>query len=999
MVGLRTLLLAALVAATAHCAGEYEPPSGGRTPSHAGSAPDSLHSGKSLFPWTAGVSSTGDLFTATPGDTWSADLDLEVDLGAYDPRMGRFEQLIVAVYGERQFDERGTYRAGSADHTLSSHFTVTGIPVDTFDAWPSLRLIHGRNGSPFEGLASFALPAANALAGTHRFRVRVEVDVPADIPPGWWRPRVALLVKVEGVSQPVYLASFYEEFSKDGFPPLPLVAIGEPATPQLPWTLLATTRVWGRVGTLPEELKGTVGITVRSGFPSELQLPPGIYPLAPTLPSLFPRSAVPTISGPVDGTPGRVKSYLRYDLGEVSCVVEGPTGEVVDLGTRAFAGVEPDRVIDGRKIALEEGPFLADLTAPGTYRIRMRGHLLDHFGRRFEGGGTYVVHAALPLTLSTSCKPATPFLVGGIYPPKVNVLPPVPATVEVTVDYYPQSDPARKRVWRARGQANRFGHFVPYGTPPLRFDEPGEYRSLVRATYRDAAGRLWMRQQASAGVVAPTNSVVTVHGTQRTRNGRYPTERRTDEERRYAEQMHHGCAIGLLGPTGLAEPHDPSLPFHPEDTLFIQSSGGNEFDLELSFSAATSDARLAKLLLENSRVPARSLPWRHQGPGRWRYLEDVLTRGYGSGTWNWSPTTPDLSFELPLASVSRGPLHPIAFPQDNRLDGYIYAGAVRPGLPAVVAVMQGDGFSNFWALNPNSFGHQFNTGPNGDLPGDIYRVQAGLVLRDHDTGTNYYDAYSTAVAIVAGDRPASAVLPVGVRPLFVDNEREHFLFLATDTHDVLEVGERIHVGGMVFPNVPADVTWTITTPSGRQSVLGGRADARGIVGSPQSVAVDEPGRYDVRVRVRHGELVGGIPGTADGAYWIAVLPKQDPELLGTDLPPFTRIDPAGVARIPLRWPAHLRDVRIHYGVLMPGRVIEQGTVPPAGNEWTYAFSPLEAAIRLSNYDVRDYRYGMLQLADTVVFLFLLEGRSDAGPVYDSLRFVLRGDKLFHLGAL
>ena len=35
----------------------------------------------------------------------------------------------------------------------------------------------------------------------------------------------------------------------------------------------------------------------------------------------------------------------------------------------------------------------------------------------------------------------------------------------------------------------------------------------------------------------------------------------------------------------------------------------------------------------------------------------------------------------------------------------------------------------YWAVSPNSFGGQIGASPNGDLPGDIYRLLGGVVLR------------------------------------------------------------------------------------------------------------------------------------------------------------------------------------------------------------------------------------------------------------------------------
>ena len=956
---------------------------------------------KTVFPWVAAVEHERSQLTAEPGETWSVDFALDVDLSAYVPEMGEFEQIILAVFAERRYDEEGTYRAGTFDFALSSTFTTTGVPIEIRDQWPSLRLVHKKNGSPFEGVTSFELADGGDLARVHRFEGRVEVAVPPDIAPGYWEPRLAALVKVQGVDTPIFLATFYEEFKKAPFPGLPLVAIGRPATPQMPWTAFSQTRDLGRVGTLPEELQGKVALRSRTRYPAELLVRPGVHRLAPGFPELFPRSGVPSVGGSIEAHPKHVKSYYSLQQGTVSCTVEGPSG-TVDLGSRAFAGAAYSDVgegFDGGGLALEGGPFMVDMTETGAYRVHMKGHILDTSGRRFEGGGTYLVHSAMPLSFSTSVKPGMSFLTGNAYPAKVNVNPPVPAEIEVTVEYYPQSDPARKQVWKATGRANGFGHFTPRGQPPIVFDEPGEYSSVVRGTYRDRMGRLWMKAHRSSGVVAGHDPMITLHGMQRNRDGLRATERPPGEEMRYDERLHHSITMMLLGANGLADPLDPALPYYPEDTLFIQTRSLYSLDIEMSFSMTIPDERLARLLLHANTIPARAMPRKHQKPGPWTYLENVLLRGFASGTWDWSPTSPDLRFEIPVSSASRGELDPINFPEESAVDAYVYVSAMRPGFLPFATVLQKDGYATFWCMNPNAFGGQINAGVSGDRPGDIYRVQAGLVLKDHETGAVHHDSYGAALSIVGGPRFSSSVSALGERPLLEEGGRQHYIFLATDTHDALELGEPLGFGGMVFPNVPAEVTWTVTRPSGEQVVVRGQADSRGAVRGTPLLMADEPGLYRVQTRVRYDDHEGGIPGTNDGNYWVAAVPRDGRRFLETELPGYQPIDPLKEVHIPLRWPEGLRNVKIDYGIIMPGRVIEEGTARPTGNSWRHTFSPMETVIRVPNYEFRDLNWGHVELADTVVFQYVLEAENDTGKVHDAIRVVLRGDKLMNFDAL
>lgn len=963
---------------------------GACTTSSGGSdAGSGLPSSGGIFPWRVTLADSPPPLVAEPGGTWSLSFDLEVDLRPHIPSMGRFERILAVVYGELRYDDHGRYHANESDGVLSSRFTTTGIPIASRDLWPSLRLVHGKEGSPFEGLVAFELPPGEQLAGVHHLRGRFEVALPQDIPRGWWHPRLTLLVKVEGVEAPVFLDMFYKERQEPAPKGFPLVQVGRSEPPRMPWTAFPDPRIWGRAGSLPEELDGDVGLLPIAGFPTELILPPGRYPIGPGLPTLSPQTSLPEIYNYDSILPRYQDPELVASVEISSCSIEDPDGRQSQCLTgQGFP--RPDVPVEVSWKGETPG---ADLSRTGTYRLRLVGAVTDRFGRKFEGGGTYVVHSALPLTFSTSCKPGTSFLVGNAYPPKVNVNPAVPATVEVRVEFYPQSDPARKRVWQARGVANRFGHYVAR-RPPFVFDEPGEYLSLVRATYRDRQGRSWMGLQSSTGVVAPEQSDVRLRPAGRVAEGVLLTGGARGT--RYADRLHPGPGLLVQSGSVVNAVRTPGLPHDPSDTLFV-SVQANSLDVDLQFSVDVLDPDLAGRLLDAGTLDAAVLPRKYQRAGSpWTYLQDVWLRGTSSQHGLvWTRSIPGRRTDLPIRSVARGPLDSFAFPSDNSVDAWVSFGAVRPGFPALTGATQRSGGARSWALRPNSFGAHINSSKNGDLPGDIYRVQAGLVLKDYETGRNHYDLYGASVVVTGGSLASSAVLPPGERPLVSGGGVDQYVFLATDTHDALEVGERLGFGGMVFPNVPAEVTWTVETPSGEGVVVRGKADRRGIVRGSRVIPVEGPGVYEVRAQVRYQDLEGGIPGAPDGSYWVCAVPPDGPTLLQTDLPPFRRVGAAETVRIPLRWPSHLRDVKVRYGVIMPGRVIEQGEASVAGAAWSYGFTPAEAVIRAPNFDVRFYANGRWELADTVVFQFCLEGKDGQREVADSLRLVLRGDMLMN----
>jgi len=221
------------------------------------------------------------------------------------------------------------------------------------------------------------------------------------------------------------------------------------------------------------------------------------------------------------------------------------------------------------------------------------------------------------------------------------------------------------------------------------------------------------------------------------------------------------------------------------------------------------------------------------------------------------------------------------------------------------------------------------------------------------------------------------------------------IYVALDPHDVLEVGEQMGLGGMVFPGVPAEVRWDVTKPSGEQVKVRGKANRLGAVGGRPKVPVDEPGIYQVKASVRYKGLAGDVVGTKDGSYWHCAVVRDNPEVLRTSLPPMLKVDSRKGLRIPLSWPEGLNKVKLYYAVMMPGQVLDQGVHRWGGHTWEYPFDPVQLSYRYANFDARDYATGEWRLGETVVFQFFLEGEGKGGKVFDALRLVLRHDRLYN----
>jgi hypothetical protein len=935
------------------------------------------------FPWTIDLTNVEPGLNLNPGDEWSLDFDANVDLRRFEKKYGEFLEIIVALQCQLRHDEDGFYRQGDHSLVVSSNFTTTGVPVERFDGWPSLRLLRGKDGSPIEAIRSFAIPNGR-IARRHKFSGKLVAKLPADAPVGWYEPRIMAWVRVAGVEDPVMLENYGDNSNTQDEQLLPLIRVGQPATPRLPWTIFSDEHYRGQSGALPKESKGRIGLCGRSGFPATLILEPRHYTARPAFPTIFPFATTTPVDGGTEVFSMRINNDLDFKSGSVSCSASGPSGHF-DFGTMPMNGE------DFMGPALDRGGFMIDMSKTGRYEIEMTGFINDKAGRRFEGGGVYEVYSAHPLSFSTSCKPGSGFLVGDAYPGKVNVNPPFPAQVEVKVEYYPNSDASRRIVWIGKGVANRFGHFIPYDAAPMTFDEPGEYLSTVTASYTDNRGGLWMGQQTSAGVVAPVEPVLHLHGTRT-----FPYDIKDDQDylggvKRFENRLDVTTTFLPFMPAPMP---DPFAPYDPRDTLFIPSNGYNESIVEPHLSMQLDDPKLAKKLREAYRIGSELPPPLLQSrPDPWDYLHDVVRISADSAAW--FPADEAHGDELPIQSVGNGRWHSFAHPEARRVEAYIYLGVVRPGFPVMTSVMESEALGLYWLASPNQYGFHFNTGYNGDLPGDVYRIQAGAVLKDFETGRNYYDVYGASIAVAPSEGAVTSILPPGEKPLVVTKDREHYIFLATDPNDVLEVGEIMGLGGMIFPSVEADVTWNVTKPSGEVVMVEAIANRLGIARGKPALLVDEPGAYAIDVDVRYENLRGDVVGTPDGRFYHFVVPKDGPELFQSSLAPITRVNPLQGLRIPLRWSDKLRNVKITYGVMMPGRMLDQDVVEVSNDFWEYGFNPHQMSAQFPNLDSRNFATGDWELADTIVFQFLLEAEDENAKVFDSLRLVMRDDVLYN----
>jgi len=444
------------------------------------------------------------------GGTLAVDVDVHVESREVARTLDQVPEMVGLLVGERKHDKEGWWHAFS-NHMISSFLTPTGFPVENYQNLVPTRHAVSSSGTPYTSPidAISRVPRTKIRKGTGEIFVsfRFRVPITSGIPEGhWWLyfefgvldkagnflrlgslPSVA---RAEGIGDTSAYGVDYAEnlvFEKKCI--LPMIRIGNPAPPRLPWTLFGDVEVHGVRGIVPDQARGQWALNARNRLEAEPIYPPGRYNLEPGLPSI----AYPSLN-------------IRYPLnprsGEVSVQVTDPDGKTVDLGTHAL------KALTTWGATTRTGDLMVDFKKYGQYRVRMTGWILDVYGNRFEGGGTYRFWIARRITFGTF--PSLPYEVGQTFHGAMEVVPPVPADIELTIEFYPHSDPAKKEIFKTETKANRLGLFV--AEDKYVFEEPGEYVSRVWGKYRDADGTLWLGSLWGAMVVAEPDTPMVAHG-------------------------------------------------------------------------------------------------------------------------------------------------------------------------------------------------------------------------------------------------------------------------------------------------------------------------------------------------------------------------------------------------------------------------------------------------------------------------------------------------------
>ena len=701
---------------------------------------------------------------------------------------------------------------------------------------------------------------------------------------------------------------------------------------------------------------------------------------------------VPMISAANKGTPNPPTVDFEFPSGKLAVTITRPDGSQLDLGHAPFASnyFQEAASPTGNKInpnsnspthfyglTTRTGQFDIRFDQYGLHTINVSGHIMGKDGNRYDGGGTYEIWVAKTLDFEEGVFPGTPFEVGNTFAPSVTVQPGVPAEIEIVVSHYPQSDKNKLVQSVISGRANDFGYFYPGSHNPFRFSAAGEYRVDYTVRYIDKNGALWMGSST-------WGSVVETPGTRIVTNGRRGFDGGFRDQSQWPTLFDEDKVSVHL-----------QFPFQRGDVMWME------------------EAQFEPRNIAN--VPALSL----QDPiGRLTSIMRPRAERHSRQGFNSVANSFDYRAgigEIPLFSSSSSDISPALRPTAQGTHwGYSYVGAARPGV-RVREMVSEDAFENaYWRFN-DSYNYQAGVGENGDLTNDFKFQFGGAVYRAPDEDFYFYGAYGSLWVLLPESEPRGGRItppfqgasggPSGGPLMILKNKPIDMFFHPTGLRPgtILRVGDTASLSGQLAPTLPSKATITLRSPSGIVTTFSGYANKVGYFYKPEfDFVVQEPGVWAVKINVMHDSMTssgpvekpfptGDVLGSDNGEFNFYVL-ESTSSLASTTVPAESLVRPGReTISVPMRLEPGMREIQFHYTTVMPGFILEQGTV----NGLTYNYDAKALATNFPNLDIQDGngRTGV----DTVTMSFMLSAVDSAGvPKFFARQLLLQGEQMLAL---
>ncbi len=888
--------------------------------------------------WNAAVAMTPGVWK--PGMTLEVKVEValsEAHLQALAAKGTPVEALVVLVTAERTFDGDGWMRLPS-DEKMSTLLTPTGLAIEG----GVQGAVTNRYGYPFrtpvDELAELPASALATGEGQRKGSFTFKPTLGANLPPGLYRLRFDLGFK----SKTKTLNLDASTFASRPFPP------SQGTYGYSPLVAASGTHASGRVvegGQIQARMPWTLLATYNSnGYQGVVaEEDQGRFALSPR--TLIPDEVVlprydaagkaltyslePTF--PTDTIDARSNPAWDFTSGELNLEITSPEGG------RITQGPTPIVAKAGNGPTTRKEPYTAwKPTSYGLHTAKVWGWIADAQGRRIQGGGTYRFWIAKRMTLATATFQGMPYPVGSKYGRDTAFNPPVPADVTITATLYPDSDPAQARTVTCSGKATSGGLFgVAQGMKQLPLDAPGEYHGKVLATHTDAEGHLWVSVMRHAGVVYREDSPIVARGKKLNVGGKYVDRGETRKE-------------GYVDPDGTNHLQHLTFPYNPGDVLLVASEGQGANKIE------------PVLIVE----PRGSNPAWDSG------LDGV-------GTTNLYLRT------------SNG-LSPHLFPEYLTDREYYYGSGPRPGFMSRFLVGESRVRAPYWPVSPNSFGGQVGASPNGDLPGDVYRLLGGVVQRPAGKTPAYAGYIASGFLLPKGTNNNRVVAPGSEDLIGATGEKGRFFLVGFRPGMALELGGSWRPAAQIDPILPAALSLTLTYPDGRVRKAEGTGDAYGSWAGPEAFPLDLPGVYRYQLSATWQGHGGRMPGLPESGGLFFVFPKERPAgapSLTFDMATTTTFSPSGKLTVNGRSSAE----KVTYALIMPGAVLAQGELPVVNGRFQFVLDPAALHRIAPIYDIASVVSGAPQIGRVLHLTFAApEKAQDGTRSWDVRRLVIRG---------
>jgi Zn-dependent metalloprotease len=851
------------------------------------------------------------------------------------------DKLCLLVTAERTFDADGWMRL-SSDERMSTLLTPTGLAIEGGVQGAITDRYGYQYRSPLDQLLT--IPATQTedggLPGARLATFSMRTPLPGNLPPGLYRLRfdfgVMAGTRVYNFSGYTFAARpFSTEEGNDTYFYSPIIpASGTHASGRA----IDAARIQARFPWLllsnynSNGYRGVVADEDAGRFAtSDRSLIPDdvILPMYSDTGSRLSYSLEPQFPADTIDPLGNIP--WEWGNGELSVRVLGPDGGIVDLGTKRFVGKS------GNGPTTKVSGFTGWRPSTyGRYTVTATGWIADQTGRRYEGGGTYHFWIAKRMTLATATFQGMPYPVGSSYGRDIQFNPAVPADVQVTAWLYLNSEVANVRTLSYSGKASTAGIFgAAQGMKSFPLSAPGEYHAHVLATYTDPEGHLWVCGMRHAGVVYAETSPVIARGKKILIGGKY-VER---GEKRLE---------GYIEPNGVQHLDHITFPYLAGDVLLIAAEG--------------------------------------QGANK---IEPVLTYQMQGDASAWDTRLNGVGTTNLRINTSNG-YSPHLYPEYITDLEYYYGAAPRPGFMGRFIVGESNVRAPYWPVSPNSFGGQIGASPNGDAPGDIYRLLGAVVLRRVGQDPMYAGYMASAFLLPAGTNN-NRVVAAGAEDLNgPTGEKARFFLVGLRPGTAYEVGGAFRPAVQIDPLLPVSIHFVLTYPDGRQQVADGVGDRFGSFAGPAAWPLDIPGVYRYELRAVWNGFQGRMPGLPESGGEFYVYSRTRPTgMPGLQVDGATQRTFSATSGLTITGSSGAASV--HYALITPGAVIEQGDLPVQSGKFRYVFDPVAVHKKVPLYDIVSITTGAPQIGRVIHLTFFSEERSTAGAsFFDVARVILRG---------